>query len=154
MNPRMVIITCGGKKAGRGTKAELLYTGSFFRKQLAAAKAVADISRIRIISAKHGLLRLGEWVAPYDMRISDPGSVSAATLATQLADAGVGPGDTVAMFGARGYAERVRAAAPAVTVLWLPGQLPNTGMGYQSGMMTRYQKLGRFHGREPELCEL
>lgn len=82
----MIVIACGAEKAAEACAARDLYTGSFFRHQLAAAEAeVAGTNgRVLILSALHGLLELDELVAPYDCKMGDERSIMADELAEQI----------------------------------------------------------------------
>ena len=64
------IISCGARKEVHVTRASLLYTGPLFVKQLEYARTIAPDSHIRILSAKHGLMRLHRLFAPYDQRFT------------------------------------------------------------------------------------
>lgn len=80
---RLTIITCGAKKRAKPAPAKDLYIGSFFKIQLEWALATNTPSRIRILSAKHGLLKLNEIVEPYSLHISKS-SLTAKQLAEQI----------------------------------------------------------------------
>ena len=115
--PVTLIIPCGGAKASEPKPARDLYTGSMFRHTLAAVLAVAGWcqargipSRILILSAKHGLIGLDEVLAPYDLKMGDPGSVAAAALARQARQLGMIPGEPVCAFLPRPYLARLREA--------------------------------------------
>lgn len=82
--PDICIISCGSAKTRTANSAHRLYTGSYFKIQLAWARSHYPASKIRILSAKHGLLKLTDKVAPYDLRMGNPGSITAEALATQL----------------------------------------------------------------------
>lgn len=65
-----VIVPCSGSKnAGACLAAEDRYTGPLHRLALAAARALTDPHRIRIQSARYGLLTLDEPTEPYDRRV-------------------------------------------------------------------------------------
>lgn len=81
---RLTIITCGSAKLPHHAQARHLYTGSYFRAQLEWALATTPPSRIRILSAKHGILKLTDTIEPYDLRMGEPGSVTADQIAHQL----------------------------------------------------------------------
>jgi hypothetical protein len=66
----LVIIGCGAKKQDKPCPASDLYTGPLFVKALAYARAVAKDDDIRILSAKHGLLKLDQIVRPYEHRLT------------------------------------------------------------------------------------
>jgi hypothetical protein len=89
------IIPCSATKLGEAAPARDLYTSVYFRQALAAAESQAD--RVLILSAKHGLLELDEVVAPYELRMGDPGSVGAETLAAQAVALGLDGADIYGM---------------------------------------------------------
>lgn len=80
------VVPCGAAKLDHAAPAAELYTGAHFRYVLNAAIELADgdRSRVRILSARHGLLELGQAVAPYDMKMGDPHSVMAYEVKEQL----------------------------------------------------------------------
>lgn len=65
--PGLVVIPCGAAKSATPAPAAELYVGQHFRLALQAARAIVtgDDSRVRILSARHGLLELHELVEPY-----------------------------------------------------------------------------------------
>jgi hypothetical protein len=84
--------------------ARELYVGSYFRACLAAALAITPAQRVRILSAKHGLLTLEEPVAPYELRMGDPGAVTPADVAVQAQAQGLCSGEPVLVLAGRAYA--------------------------------------------------
>jgi hypothetical protein len=76
----VVIISCGGRKASEPAPAAELYTGSYFRAALAAARALTSDDRIRVLSGRHGFVRLDDVIPPYEQRIDGPGAISDAEL--------------------------------------------------------------------------
>lgn len=83
--PPLVIVGCGASKhlAGRWL-ARHLYTGDYFQKRLAYARTLTDDRHILILSAHYGLIGLDVKVTPYDLRLGQPGSVTASQLKMQL----------------------------------------------------------------------
>jgi len=108
----LVIIPCGGKKAGHRTQARSLYRGAYFRAGLTAARRLTSPDRIRILSAMHGLLRLDELVAPYDLRMGQPGSVTAERVLRQAAEQGLVDEPHVVVLGGKAYRDVARAVWP------------------------------------------
>jgi hypothetical protein len=82
----LVVIPCGGAKLDRPALAGELYTGSYHAACRRAAEALTSPDRIRILSARYGLLRLTDPVEPYELRMGQPGSVDAATVRRQAED--------------------------------------------------------------------
>lgn len=65
----IVLISCVSKKLDRKAKAEKIYTSSLFKKNLTYAKSL-NPSRIFILSAKYGLLKLTDEIEPYDKTLN------------------------------------------------------------------------------------
>jgi hypothetical protein len=78
-----VIVPCGGAKASAPCAARNLYVGSLFKGNLRYALSIAGEDDIRILSAKHGFLTLGEVVAPYELRFGMTGAISVDALRGQ-----------------------------------------------------------------------
>lgn len=100
------VISCGSAKLDRPAPAHRLYTGTYFAAQLAWARARFPVDRIRILSAKHGLVGLGERLEPYDLKMGQPGSVTADRIAAALP-----PGATIITTCGEVYLKPLRAAA-------------------------------------------
>lgn len=62
------VIACSAAKLPTAALAQALYTGALFRLSLAVAMQLCQ--RIRILSAKHGALRLDAHVEPYDVSLA------------------------------------------------------------------------------------
>lgn len=80
----LCIISCGKAKLPIPTTAHRLYTGSYFKIQLAWARSHYPAHKIRILSAKHGLIKLTDTIHPYDVEMGKPGSITTEHIATQL----------------------------------------------------------------------
>ena len=63
------IIPCSAAKGQMKDQAEFLYVSQNFQAQLECAKSNCD--EVLILSAKHGLLSLDEWVEPYDVKMGE-----------------------------------------------------------------------------------
>lgn len=83
--PTFLVIPCGADKADAPAPAAELYVGSMFRMALAAAETeAAEIgATVLIFSALHGLVELDTVLAPYDVKMGDPGSVTVEQVAEQ-----------------------------------------------------------------------
>lgn len=103
--PTWYVIPCGADKAAAPAPAAHLYTGGMFRMALAAAEAEAAETdgRVLILSALHGLVDPADVVAPYDVKMGDPGSVTVDTLAAQAAALGITWGADVYAFLPNAY---------------------------------------------------
>jgi hypothetical protein len=66
----LVIIPCGGQKLATPAPASQIYTGTYFKLCLKFARQLTPDFDIRILSAKHGLLRLEQVISPYDQRMT------------------------------------------------------------------------------------
>ena len=78
-NPRAS--PCGSRKLDRPAPAGEMYVGSYDR--ACARAAAARGGRVLIISAKHGLLDPATVIEPYDLRMGQPGSVTASSCASR-----------------------------------------------------------------------
>lgn len=115
----VVIVPCGGRKLDHAAPAGDLYVGSYHRQTRKAATAIAERTgaRVLILSALHGLVELGTVLEPYDLRMGQPGSVTAARVAGQAAALGIAAA-VVTVIAGRAYADVVTAVWPhAVRVL-------------------------------------
>lgn len=126
MNGHLVIIPCGKAKAAAPEPAAALYTGGYFRACLAYARTLTDDDHIRILSGKHGLLRLTDVVAPYEQRIDKPGAVPADVVLAQAIVRGLRGCRPVTALTGKAYGRVVRRVWPHA-VFPLDG-VPN-GMG-------------------------
>lgn len=90
VRPRnIVLVACCKNKADMPLPAADLYVSDLFKKSLRFARSIAPDSHIRVLSAKHGLLRLDQTIEPYDERIkaNQPRkSLWAQEIVTQLAE--------------------------------------------------------------------
>jgi hypothetical protein len=84
----LFVVACSSAKADAPAPAHQLYEGSLYRINLQAALAEAegDLSRVRILSARWGLVPAAQLLAPYDTSWGDDAAVTAAELACQLAE--------------------------------------------------------------------
>jgi hypothetical protein len=73
---KLVIIPCGGAKLTQPAPAADLYIGSMFADTLRTARTMTSDENIRILSAKHGLVKLDTILEPYDVKMGDAQSVS------------------------------------------------------------------------------
>lgn len=144
----LVVIPCAGTKLDRPAAARDLYASANFAHTLRAAQAeAADTARVlgvqakvMILSAQHGLLDLDTVVAPYDVTMGDPGCITPAALAGQLAGQAA---TTVAAMLPAAYLTALTAAValnndddtlPWVELLDVYEAAP--GIGYQRGVAT------------------
>ncbi|MCL2003334.1 MAG: hypothetical protein FWG72_04925 [Oscillospiraceae bacterium] len=87
----VVLISCSKLKLTYPCEARLLYTASnLFSKSLAYAQILSSDNNIYVISAKYGLVRLDETIAPYDESLNDKSP-------TELSDWGIRTAEQIAM---------------------------------------------------------
>ncbi|MBM4568982.1 hypothetical protein GS489_00295 [Rhodococcus hoagii] len=113
----LVIVPCGATKAPttQPVPAGELYTGTYHRLGLLAAAALTSPESTRILSGKHGLLRLDDPVAPYDLRLGQPGAVTADDITRQARDQGLLDRPSVVVLGGRDYSRLVLQVWPHAT---------------------------------------
>lgn len=92
------IIPCSATKIDRPAAARDLYASTYFQGALAAAEAQCD--RVFILSALHGLISPDAIVAPYDLKMGDPGSITADEIAAQADALDLEAADIYAFMGA------------------------------------------------------
>lgn len=131
MTRQLVVIGCGAAKLDRPAPAADLYVGSYFRLALAAAQQLADRDDVLVLSALHGLLGLGDVVAPYDLTMGQPGSVTAQQLAEQAAARGQLARPVLALCSSR-YAAMLQQVWSDVAT-----PLAGLGIGYQRQVLAR-----------------
>ncbi len=112
MSEPLILVACGARKAETARPAADLYTGSYTRMCLRAARALADDGDIRIISARHGLLALTTEIEPYDTNLTDSTAITPERLRDQAAAAGLLHRDVVVLAGT-GYTRLVREIWPS-----------------------------------------
>ncbi|WKX02032.1 hypothetical protein Q3O43_29605 (plasmid) [Rhodococcus aetherivorans] len=101
----LVIVPCGATKDPTPSKipAGQRYTGTYHRLGLRAAAALTGPNATRILSARFGLVPLHYLIEPYNLRLGQPGSITAERLREQAADQGLLEHRNVVLFGGRDY---------------------------------------------------
>lgn len=132
----LVLVGCGKDKRPGPSPAGKLYTGQYHRACLATALALVDRERVLILSAKHGLLSLGELVWPYELTLGQPGAISAVELAAQAALRGELDSDVTVLASSR-YVNLARQIWPD-----LNAPLAGLGIGYQRQKLRTMRGLG------------
>lgn len=131
----LVIIPCGAQKQAEGTwPAEALYTGPYFKACLAAARRLVPDECIRILSGLHGFVALDAQLAPYEMRLGAPGSVTKLQLADQARGLLRYTNRVVALCG--------RQYAYTVWAIWPHTEWPLEGIGGMGKQMHFLKKVG------------
>lgn len=136
MSGRLVVVPCGGAKLGHAAPAGALYTGSYHAACRRAALAIGG--QTLILSALHGLLALADVIEPYDLRMGQPGSVTAQRLREQAAARGVDQAADVVILAGRKYAD-------AAAAVWPHARRPldgSRGMGEQLQRLARISREG------------
>ncbi len=105
--PPLVIIPCGKAKLDRPASAGAMYTGGYHRACRRAADILTSPGRIRIISAKYGLISLGQLIEPYELRMGQLGSITHDQLRAQAHAEGLVDEPAVVILAGRDYATPV-----------------------------------------------
>ena len=139
--PQIVIVGCGARKCGaRGQAAPVpagrMYTGPYFTACLRAAWAITGRDGIFILSAKHGLLRPFDVIAPYDLTLGQPGAITAQELTVQAYACGIEDRAVTALCGAR-YADLARKVWPDLRT-----PLAGLGIGQQLHVLGQMRSAG------------
>jgi hypothetical protein len=144
----LVIIGCGARKTSRPAPAAKLYTGRYFTACLDAARALVPDDRIFILSAKHGLLPADGQIpiAPYDLKMNDPGSVTPAEVRYQAARRNLLGRPVLALCSAR-YANVCRKVWEDVDT-----PLAGLGIGQQLHVLAEIQRSGAVDLPREESC--
>ncbi len=119
----LVVIPCAARKLDRPAPAGELYQGSYHRACRQTADALtADGGTTVILSGLHGILPLDRTVEPYEMRMGDPGSVTADQLRDQARTLGLANVHTVVVLAGARYVDAARQ-------VWPHAFAPLTGRG-------------------------
>ncbi len=112
---RTVIVGCSATKfpgIDFPVQAGLLYTGSFFQLCHAAAAYLTPLDRILVLSARYGLVSLDQTIEPYDLKLGQPGSITADQVRAQAARRGLLDGEEIVVLAGGAYAEIARGVWP------------------------------------------
>ncbi len=100
----MALVACTKTKRASLGPAATLYVSPLFRKSLLAA--LDQCKQVRILSAKHGLLELGELVAPYELTLKTMPAAERRRWGSEVASALMAvaaPHDRLIIFGGDDY---------------------------------------------------
>lgn len=104
---RIALIGCGAKKLDRAARARDLYVGPLFRAALAYAEA-EEFDGIFVLSAKHGFVRLGDKLEPYDVALeglsADERGLLGALVVRDLVHEPAGEPAEITLLAGEGYA--------------------------------------------------
>jgi hypothetical protein len=106
----IAVVACGYRKAAAPAPAGELYVGPYVRAAMRWARSVTD--RVYILSALHGLVPEGRVLAPYDLRLGQPGSITPDRLRAQAIELAVADEPDVAVAGGMDYVRLARAVWP------------------------------------------
>lgn len=123
----LVVVPCGARKAPTPRAADMLYIGSYFRACYRAAVALGP-RRVLILSAKYGLVRPSQVIAPYEQTFGAAGAIDRSRLRAQAEELGVEDADPVVVLAGRRYVEEARSIWPHADA---PLQRVRGGMGKQ-----------------------
>ncbi|MBV9026425.1 MAG: hypothetical protein JO362_22130 [Streptomycetaceae bacterium] len=113
----VVVIPCSAGKLDRPAPAGELYTGSLHTMCRKAADALtATGGTTLVLSARYGLVTFNQVIAPYELRIGEPGSVTVAELHEQAARLHLADATDVTVLAGAAYAAAVRAVWPTVAL--------------------------------------
>ncbi|MFK0296330.1 DUF6884 domain-containing protein [Streptomyces sp. NPDC090442] len=135
----LVIIPCSAVKTAMAVGSalpagELYAAGSYHRMCRRAGEALIRCGgELRVLSAKFGLIALEDRIAPYDLRVGQPGSVDGQQLRRQVQILGLERAKTVIVLAGRAYAQPVAEVWPAV----LRPLAGTRGIGEQRGRLSR-----------------
>lgn len=131
----LVIIPCGNKKALEPKPAINLYEGSYFKACARYALSIAPLENIRILSAKHGLLKPDQIIEPYNLRLGQENAVSVEKIREQAQEQGILDEQEVIIAAGSAYARAALAVWPHGR--WILDKVG--GMGYQIQFLNRYK---------------
>lgn len=108
----LVVVPCGSRKRDYPAPAKDLYISSYQQLCLRAAYALTAPANIRILSGRYGLLELDTEIEPYDLRLGQPGSVTADDIFDQAVNTGILDAPDVVALAGKDYTGMVTATWP------------------------------------------
>lgn len=128
---RIVILSCGQKKVTKPTEAYRLYQGSYYKMNLKYALSITSLNCIYILSAKYGLIKSTEIIAPYNLKMGEPGSVTTDKIKQQAASLGILQNEVIILGGSL-YVNKIRE-------VFMKNKAPILGksMGYAMQLLSR-----------------
>lgn len=119
----LIVIPCAARKLDHPAPAGELYQGSYHRACRQTADALTATGGTTVIlSGLHGFLPLDGTIEPYEMRMGDPGSVTADQLRNQAQKLGLADARTVVVLAGALYTDATRQ-------VWPHASAPLTGRG-------------------------
>ena len=156
----LLVVPCSGKKLDRPAPARELYRGTLTTMGLAAADVIVGSDewvtghagcRAMILSALHGLVEPEQVLAPYDVRMGDPDSITAGALALQLAATGA---TRVVALTPSAYTAALRAACELAGVELVAAFEGLRGIGDQRGLLAALRRSGGYGAEHGRLLQL
>jgi hypothetical protein len=135
----LVIAPCGGRKLSTPAPAGELYVGGYHLACRRAAAVLTTPDRILILSALHGLLPLDRVIAPYDLRMGQPGSITPAALRRQAEQLHLVDEPRVIVLAGRAY-------TTAALAVWPAAATPLAGAGGLGRQLARLASIARSGG--------
>ncbi|MDQ0847773.1 DUF6884 domain-containing protein [Streptomyces sp. V1I6] len=132
----VVVVPCSAAKLATTIPVPVadLYVGPFHRLCRRAAHAIAgSAGTVLVLSAAHGFVTLDQPLAPYELRMGEPGSVRPDQLRDQAGRLGLHHVAELVALGGRAYVDAVAAVRPDV-LRPLDGC---RGIGQQRARLTR-----------------
>lgn len=117
----LVIIPCGSAKKTCRSQAGKMYLGGYHRACQAYARTLVPVTKILILSAKYGLLRLTDEIEPYELRMGQIGCVSPSFVRDQALKMRLLNQEVIAL-GGRDYTKICKA-------IWSDCETPLEGVG-------------------------
>lgn len=112
----VVVIPCGAAKLPHEAPAGDLYTGNYHRACRSTADALTACGgTVLILSDLYGLMPLHRVIAPYDVRLGEPGSVSVEQLREQARILGLDRAREVIVLAGASYVTATRQVWPQAT---------------------------------------
>lgn len=121
----LLISGCGNKKADTARPVRELYLGPYTRMCLRWAERTAaqlPDCDVLLLSARHGLVRPDDVVAPYNTRWGDPECIRYPELFRQVEGYGLAGVPDVRFIGAKQYFRRIRRLWPHATEVFPPNK--------------------------------
>ncbi|MFI9041618.1 DUF6884 domain-containing protein [Streptomyces sp. NPDC053726] len=138
----VVVIPCSGAKLDRPAPAGELYRGSLHTMCRRAADALtAGGGTVVVLSARWGLVPLARVIAPYELRMGDPGSITADELRAQAARLGIDRAEDVTVLASATYTTAARS-------VWSHAAAPLAGSRGIGEMRRRLAQLARTGRRQ------
>lgn len=138
----IALVACGATKRAEACKAGEMYRGAMVTCALRWARTITDEAHIYIVSARYGLLPHEQVIEPYQLRLGQPGAVTAGTVRLQAMELGI-LHEPVVVAGGKDYVQLVRNAWVGPVRVPFGAERGHTKQGYMMAAMNAS------HGRIP-----